>query len=395
MRSVLLRLPTFGRRWYRGSVPGTPAARRSIRTVDLRSDTVTSPSSAMRTAMACARVGDDGYGEDPTVNELQNRAAELFGMEAALFVPSGTMGNLISVMCHCRERGVELVVGDAAHIHLFEQGGSAQIAGIYSRVIRNLPDGTFDLSELESNIRHDYPDLHVTRTSLICLENTQNMKGGRVLPLSFLQQVRDLADTYNLPVHMDGARLMNAAVALGVDVSEILQYCDSVCVCLSKSLGAPVGSVIAGRKDFIKQALRLRKVLGGGMRQAGVLAAAGIIALSDMAGRLEEDHRNTRRFAEGIKMYATPFCEVDVNTVETNILMFTINHPRISPEEFCNKMEQVSEEEEVVTGHGMRVLMLPVYGRTLRAVWHLDVSEEDTSLALGKLRFVVKKLEEQ
>ncbi|XP_051889116.1 threonine aldolase 1 isoform X1 [Pristis pectinata] len=316
-------------------------------------------------------------------------------MEAALFVPTGTMGNLISVMCHCRERGAELIVGDQAHIHLFEQGGSAQIAGIYSSVIKNLPDGTFDLNEVEANIRRDYPDPHITRTSLICLENTQNVKGGRVLPLSFLQEVRDLADTYSLPIHMDGARLMNAAIALGVQASEILQHCDSVCMCLSKGLGAPVGSIIGGRKDFIEQALRLRKVLGGGMRQAGVLAAAGLISISDMVERLEEDHRNTRKFAQGIKMYATPFCEVDVDAVETNILLFTINNSRISPEEFCNKMAEVTEEEVSVMGHGVQVLMLPIHGHTLRAVWHLDVSEEDTNLALGKLQFVIRKLEQQ
>ncbi|XP_055509839.1 threonine aldolase 1 isoform X1 [Leucoraja erinacea] len=393
MRSGLLRLPAAGRRWYRGS--GHRAEAGPHRVIDLRSDTVSRPGAAMRAAMGSAAVGDDVYGEDPTVNELQRRAAQLFGMEAALFVPTGTMGNLISVMCHCWERGTELIVGDRAHIHIFEQGGGAQIAGVHSRVVKNLPDGTFDLNELESNIRHDYPDPHVTRTSLICLENTHNVKGGRVLPLPFLQEVRELADTYKLPIHMDGARLMNAAVALRVPASDILQHCDSVSLCLSKGLGSPVGSIIGGRKDFIERAVRLRKVLGGGMRQAGVLAAAGLISISDMVDRLEEDHRNARTFAQGIKMYATPFCEVDVDTVETNILLFTINSPRATAEEFCRRMGEVSEEEVAETGRGVRVLLFPIYGHILRAVWHLDVSEEDTRLALGKLQFVVNKLEQR
>ncbi|XP_032900157.1 probable low-specificity L-threonine aldolase 2 isoform X3 [Amblyraja radiata] len=347
MRSGLLRLPAAGRRWYRGS--GHRAEAGPHRVIDLRSDTVSRPGAAMRAAMGSAAVGDDVYGEDPTVNELQRRAAQLFGMEAALFVPTGTMGNLISVMCHCWERGTELIVGDRAHIHIFEQGGGAQIAGVHSRVVKNLPDGTFDLNELESNIRHDYPDPHVTRTSLICLENTHNVKGGRVLPLPFLQE----------------------------------------------GLGSPVGSIIGGRKDFIERAVRLRKVLGGGMRQAGVLAAAGLISISDMVDRLKEDHRNARTFAQGIKMYATPFCEVDVDTVETNILLFTINSPHATAEEFCRRMGEVSEEEVAETGRGVRVLLFPIYGHILRAVWHLDVSEEDTHLALRKLQFVVNKLEQQ
>ncbi|XP_067860115.1 threonine aldolase 1 isoform X4 [Heptranchias perlo] len=324
--------------------------------------------------------------------ELQRRAAKLFGMEDALFVPTGTMGNLISVMCHCRERGAELIVGDQAHIHLYEQGGSAQIAGIHSRTVRNLPDGTFDLNEVESKIRQGFPDPHYPRTHLICLEDTQNVQGGRVLPLSFLQEVRDLADTYKLPVHMDGARLMNAAVALGVEPAEIVRHCDSVCMCLSKGLGAPVGSLIGGRKEFIEQALRVRKVLGGGMRQAGVLAAAGLLSISDMVERLKDDHRNTRKFAQGIQKYASPVCDTNIDAVETNILMFTVNDARISPEEFCDQMAEVTEEEVMAVGRGVRVLLLPMYGDTVRAVWHLDVSEKDTDLALQKLQFVIQKV---
>ncbi|XP_067860113.1 threonine aldolase 1 isoform X2 [Heptranchias perlo] len=376
MGSVLLRrllrrlgpLPALHLRRYRGAgaprAGSAPPLRDSVCTVDLRSDTVTRPGPEMRAAMASAEVGDDVYGEDPTVN----------------------------VMCHCRERGAELIVGDQAHIHLYEQGGSAQIAGIHSRTVRNLPDGTFDLNEVESKIRQGFPDPHYPRTHLICLEDTQNVQGGRVLPLSFLQEVRDLADTYKLPVHMDGARLMNAAVALGVEPAEIVRHCDSVCMCLSKGLGAPVGSLIGGRKEFIEQALRVRKVLGGGMRQAGVLAAAGLLSISDMVERLKDDHRNTRKFAQGIQKYASPVCDTNIDAVETNILMFTVNDARISPEEFCDQMAEVTEEEVMAVGRGVRVLLLPMYGDTVRAVWHLDVSEKDTDLALQKLQFVIQKV---
>ncbi|XP_048466634.1 threonine aldolase 1 isoform X1 [Rhincodon typus] len=383
------------RRWlpqlrYTGSEP-----RAWLKTVDLRSDTVSQPGAAMRAAMATARVGDDVYGEDPTVNELQRQAAELFGMEDALFVPSGTMGNLISVMCHCQERGAELIVGDQAHIHLYEQGGVAQIAGIHSRVVRNLPDGTFDLNEVESKIQQHFPDSHYPRTRVICLENTHNEAGGRVLPLSFLQEVRTLADQYKLPVHVDGARLMNAAVALGVKASEILRFCDSVSMCLSKGLGAPVGSLIGGRREFIDQAVRVRKVLGGGMRQAGVLAAAGLLSISNMVDRLQDDHRNAKKFAQGVQTFASSICNVGIDAVETNILMLAVNDPRISPEEFCDKMAEVTEDEMTVMGRGVRVLMNPVFGRTVRAVWHVDVSEEDTDLALQKLQYVMQKVHQK
>ncbi|XP_043570863.1 threonine aldolase 1 isoform X1 [Chiloscyllium plagiosum] len=327
--------------------------------------------------------------------KLQRQAAELFGMEDALFVPSGTMGNLVSVMCHCRERGAELIVGDQAHIHLYEQGGVAQIAGIHSRVVKNLPDGTFDLNEVESKIRQHFPDSHYPRTGVICLENTHNEAGGRVLPLFFLQEVQTLADKYQLPVHVDGARLMNAAVALGVKASEILRFCDSVSMCLSKGLGAPVGSLIGGRKEFIDQAVRVRKVLGGGMRQAGLLAAAGLLSISDMVDRLQDDHRNARMFAQGVQTFASSLCDINIDAVETNILMLTVNDPRMSPEEFCDKMAEVTDDEITVMGHGVRVLMNPVYGHKVRAVWHVDVSEEDTELALQKLQYVIQKVNQK
>ncbi|XP_062330225.1 threonine aldolase 1 isoform X2 [Osmerus eperlanus] len=224
-------------RFYYGTAKPTdpaPAGSAPCRTVDLRSDTVTKPGAAMRQAMAEAEVGDDVFGEDPTINELQHMAAGMFGMEAALFVPSGTMSNLIAVMVHCRERGDEMIVGDLSHLHIYEQGGSAQLAGVHATTVTNLPDGTFHLDELESKIRHGYPDPHYPRSRLVCVENTHNIQGGRVLPLSFLQEVRVLAERYGLAVHMDGARVMNAAVTLGVPPATILQHTHTVSVCLSK-----------------------------------------------------------------------------------------------------------------------------------------------------------------
>ncbi|XP_073691273.1 uncharacterized protein [Garra rufa] len=359
--------------------------------VDLRSDTVTKPGAAMRRAMHETEVGDDVYGEDATVNELQKFAADMFGMEAALYVPTGTMSNLIAVMAHCRERGDEMIVGDLSHIHIYEQGGSAQLAGVHSAVVTTLGDGTFDLDQLISKIRHGYPKPYYPRSRLVCVENTHNIQGGRVLPLSFLQELCSVADKFGLAVHMDGARVMNAAVALGVQPNVILQHCDSVSVSLSKGLGAPVGTMLGGSKDFIQRAVRARKALGGGINQLGVLAAAGKIALSDMIGRLEEDHRNTRSFAQGLLQCDPPLYQVDLPTVETNILTFRLQDTEMSPAEFCKRMAGVDEEEVKALGQGVKVLMLPLVWGMVRAVWHLGISEEDTKLALLKAQFVAQR----
>ncbi|MGH0138359.1 UNVERIFIED_CONTAM: hypothetical protein FKN15_038500 [Acipenser sinensis] len=366
-----------------------------VRTVDLRSDTVTKPGPAMRRAMAEAEVGDNVYGEDPTVNELQRQAAQLFGMEDALFVPSGTMSNLIAVMSHCRERGEEIILGEKSHLHIYEQGGTAQCAGVHSCTVRNNADGTFNLEEVESKIRHGYPDSHYPRTRLIGVENTHNIQGGRVLPLAFLKELRGLADRYGLAVHMDGARLMNAAMALSVRPSDILQHCDSVTVCLSKGLGAPVGSLLAGRREFVQRAVRARKVLGGGMRQAGILAAAGILALTDMVGRLKDDHRNAKTFARALLQTEFPLGCVDLSAVETNILRFRMQQPGLTPQEFCTRMEEVTPGEVESLGQGVRVLMFPHVEGSVRAVWHLDVSEKDTQVAILKLNYITKKYREE
>uniref|UniRef100_A0A8B9RDY6 Threonine aldolase 1 n=2 Tax=Astyanax mexicanus TaxID=7994 RepID=A0A8B9RDY6_ASTMX len=315
-------------------------------------------------------------------------ATDIFGMEAALFMPSGTMSNLISVMVHCRERGDEMILGDLSHLHIYEQGGSAQLAGVHSTTVTTLPNGTFDLDQLDSKIRHGYPDAHYPRSRLVCVENTHNILGGRVVPLPFLQELRSLADQYGLALHMDGARLMNAAAALGVHPSVILKHCHSVSVCLSKGLGAPVGTMLAGSKDFIQRAVRARKALGGGMRQSGILAAAGKIALSDMPGRLDEDHRNARSFAEALTQCDPPLYQVDLAAMETNIVRFGLHDPGLSPTEFCELMGTVSEAEVDALGQGVSVLMFPHVGGTVRAVWHLGISEEDTQLAIKKAQFV-------
>ncbi|XP_059388610.1 threonine aldolase 1 [Carassius carassius] len=376
-------------RMYYGSRQVVPGS--AVRTVDLRSDTVTKPGAGMRRAMAEAEVGDNVFGEDPTVNELQKFAADMFGMEAALYVPTATMSNLIAVMVHCRERDDEMIVGDLSHIHVYEQGGSAQIAGVHSATVTTLADGTFDLNQLISKIRHGYPNQHYPRSRLVCVENTHNVQGGRVLPLSFLQELRSVADEFGLAVHMDGARVMHAAVALGVQPAEILQHCHSVSVCLSKGLGAPVGTMLGGSKDFIQRAVRACQALGGGMRQLGVLAAAGKIALSDMIGRLEEDHRKARSFAQALLECDPPLYQLDLNTVETNILKFHLRDTQMSPVEFCKRMAGVAEEEVEALGQGVKVLMFPHLGGAVRAVWHLGISEEDTQLAILKAQFVAQQ----
>uniref|UniRef100_A0A8C4TLW3 Aromatic amino acid beta-eliminating lyase/threonine aldolase domain-containing protein n=1 Tax=Falco tinnunculus TaxID=100819 RepID=A0A8C4TLW3_FALTI len=358
-------------------------------------DTVTRPSAGMRRAMARAAVGDDDYGEDPAVNELQRLAAGILGMEEALFVPTVTMANLIAVMCHCQRRGGQLLLGRDAHLHLYEHGGAAQVAGVHSQALPDLPDGTFNLDQLELTIREAHGSRYHLRPELICLENTHSSAGGRVLPLTYLQQVRGLADCYGLRVHMDGARLMNAAVAQDMEPAHITQHCDSVSLCFSKGLGAPAGAVLAGRREFVDEAWRARKLLGGGMRQAGVLAAAARVGLRHMEATLRRDHNNARRFAEGIQELNSPLCSINLKAVETNIVMVSIRGDWPSPAELCEQLRAVSEEEVAETGQAVSVLLFPWSARTVRAVWHHDVSARDTELAKNKLEFVARKCQEK
>jgi threonine aldolase len=262
--------------------------------IDLRSDTVTLPTPEMRRAMAEAELGDDVYGEDPTVNRLEAMSAERLGMQAAVFVPSGTMGNLAAILAHC-DRGDEVVIGDRSHTLLFEAGGMAALGGVHPRTIPNQPDGTLDLDDIRSAVRPD--DIHQPITRLVCLENTHNRCGGVALTTEYTQQVAELVRELDLKLHLDGARIFDAAVALGVEASDLVGPVDSATFCLSKSLCAPVGSVICGGEEFIQRARRMRKQLGGGMRQAGVIAAAGVVALEMMVDRLEEDHQKAAELA--------------------------------------------------------------------------------------------------
>jgi threonine aldolase len=268
-----------------------------MKTIDLRSDTVTLPSPEMRKAMADAELGDDVFGEDPTVNQLQERAAELLGKEAALFTASGTQSNLTCMLSHCK-RGDEIIAGEDSHVVIFEVGGAWTLGGFGLRTVRNDVRGRLDLNEARARIRKE--DDHQPGTGLICVENTHNRCGGAVLSEEDLASVRSLADEHSLPLHMDGARIFNAAAALGVPVANLTAYADSVCFSLSKGLGCPVGSVICGSKEFIHRAHRWRKMLGGGMRQAGVLAAAGLWALENMVERLAEDHENAQVLGRGL-----------------------------------------------------------------------------------------------
>lgn len=266
--------------------------------IDLRSDTVTMPTPEMRQAMADAELGDDVLGEDPTINRLEAMMAERLGKQSGLFVPSGTMGNLAAVLTHCG-RGDEVILGNLSHTYLLEAGGISALGGVHPFVVANQKDGTLALSDVEAAIRSDNQHFPISR--LICLENTHNRCGGVALTVNYTQQIGDLARRHSLKLHLDGARLFNASVALGVPAADLAAPADSVMVCFSKALCAPVGSVLCGEVDFIHRARRLRKQLGGGMRQAGVLAAAGIVAVETMVDRLAEDHAHAKMLAKGLR----------------------------------------------------------------------------------------------
>jgi threonine aldolase len=341
--------------------------------VDLRSDTVTLPSRAMRQAMFEAELGDDVYSEDPTVNRLEAMAAARLAKEAALFVASGTMANLVCLLAHCR-RGDEAIMGRLAHTFLFEAGGSAVVGGIHPSTVPNQPDGTLDLHDTEAAIR-PRGNSHYPHSRLICLENTHNRCGGTVLTPGYMAEVRALADRHGLAIHLDGARIFNAAVALGVPPPALTRDADSVSFCLSKGLAAPVGSLVCGSREFIHQARRHRKMLGGGMRQAGVLAAAGIVALDTMVDRLSQDHANARRLAEGLSELAGIM--IDPEQVPTNIVIFEMAPDAISPEELVAGLAQ------------MGVRLNAIGGRRLRAVTHCDVQSEDIDYATTAARSVL------
>ena len=290
-----------------------------MKIVDLRSDTVTQPTAAMRVAMAKAEVGDDVMGEDPTINALQKAAAERMGKEAGLFVPSGTMGNLAAVLTHCG-RGDEIILGNLSHTFIFEGGGVAALGGVMPHTLPNLADGRIDLDAMQGAIRPD--DVHQPVTRLIVLENTHNRCGGTILKPEYMRQVGELAKKAGLKLHVDGARIFNAAVALGLPAKILVEQADSVTFCLSKALCAPVGSVLCGTTEFIHRARRIRKQLGGGMRQAGILAAAGLVALDEMVERLGDDHRRARTLANGLA--GIPGLSLDNSVPETNMVFVSL-----------------------------------------------------------------------
>jgi threonine aldolase len=288
--------------------------------VDLRSDTVTQPTAAMREAMATAVVGDDVFGEDPTINRLQEMAADRTGKEAGLFVPSGTMGNLIGILTHCG-RGDEVIMGDLAHTFLFEVGGISALGGVFPHTLPNQPDGSLDLDALKGAIRTD--DIHFPPSRLLVLENTHNRCGGVPIGTDYMKKAARLVKDAGLKVHLDGARIFNAAAALHVSAAELAAEADSVTFCLSKALSAPVGSVLCGSKEFIARARRIRKQLGGGMRQAGILAAAGIVALEKMVDRLPEDHENAQRLVRGLSKLDG--LVLDPGTGQTNMVFANLD----------------------------------------------------------------------
>jgi len=344
-----------------------------MRVVDLRSDTVTLPSDEMREAMVRAELGDDVFGEDPTVNRLQQMAAERVGKEAGLLVVSGTMGNLASILTHCR-RGEEVILGDQSHTFLYEGGGISALGGVHPHTVSNQPDGTLRLEDIEAAIRPD--NVHFPRTRLICLENTHNRCYGTPLRLEYMEAVGELARRHGLAIHLDGARIFNAATALGVDVKELTRCADSITFCLSKGLAAPVGSVLCGSKAFIGEARRTRKVLGGGMRQAGVLAAAGIVALEKMTDRLREDHDNAMRLARGIARIDG--LSIDLAHVHTDIVYFEVVRDGLTAEELAKRLD----------GHGVR--MLSVGPKRIRAVTHYGVTADDVESAILALEDVMR-----
>lgn len=333
--------------------------------IELRSDTFTLPTPAMLEAMVTAPLGDDVYGEDPTVARLEARAAELTGMAAACLMPSGTMANLASIMAHA-PRGSKVLVGAESDIYIYEAAGASVCGGVQYEPLPNQPDGTIAIEDLASAFPEDPHDPQFALPALICLENTQNRCGGQVLPLDYLARVHDFARARGVALHLDGARVFNAATALDVPVSAITCHADSVQFCLSKGLGAPIGSVVAGSVPFITAVRRIRKMLGGGMRQAGVLAAAGLVAL-ETRGRLAEDHANARRLAESLA--TIEHIEVDPGSVVTNIVMFRITNPAWTWQAFC----------AAAAAEGLAIAELG-HGR-LRAVTHRGVTATDVDRA--------------
>ena len=339
-----------------------------MRVVDLRSDTVTHPSPEMRRAMYEAELGDDVYGEDPTLNALEAKAAERLGKEAAVFVASGTMGNLVSVLSHA-QRGDEIILGNKAHIFRSEAGGASALGGVSFHTIPNDERGMLDLDDIQAAVRPNDP--HMPRTALVCLENTQNMCGGATLTQDDMKSVADVAHANGIPVHVDGARIFNAAVALEAPVSELVKDVDSVTFCLSKGLSCPIGSIIVGSEDYILEARRWRKMVGGSMRQVGVIAAAGLVALDNMVERLAEDHSNARKLSHGLA--EIPGISIEPDALPTNLVFFDVER------EDRDELHRQLVERGVKGGGGQK---------RWRYVTHYGISESDIDYTLETVRDV-------
>ncbi|KAL5061174.1 hypothetical protein RYX36_032778 [Vicia faba] len=346
------------------------------RTVDLRSDTVTKPTETMRVAMSNAEVDDDVLGRDPSCFRLEKEMAKITGKEAGLFVPSGTMGNLISVLVHCDIRGSEVILGDNSHIHIYENGGIATIGGVHPRTVRNNEDGTMDIHLIEAAIRDPMGELVFPTTRLICLENSHGNTGGRCLSVEYTDRVGEVAKKHGLKLHIDGARIFNASVALGVSVDRLVRAADSVSVCLSKGLGAPVGSVIVGSNSFITKARRLRKTLGGGMRQVGILCAAALVALQENVEKLESDHKKARFLADGLNEIKG--LRVNTSSVETNMVYIEIE------ESLQTTAAKLSKD---LGEYG--ILLMPISSSRLRIVLHHQISDSDVQFVLSRFQHVV------
>ena len=343
-----------------------------MKIIDLRSDTITLPTDAMRRAMYEADLGDDVYQEDPTVNRLELMAAEMLGKEVALFTPSGTMSNLIAVLSHTRP-GEEIILGSEAHIFWYEVGGVSTFGGVVMHTVPNNPDGLIDPDAVEQAIRPQ--NIHHPQTTLLCLENTHNRCGGAALTLEYTSSICELAHQNGLRVHLDGARIFNAAIAQNVAASELAKNADSICFCLSKGLSAPVGSLLCGTQEFVDRARKWRKMVGGGMRQAGVIAAAGIVALKTMVNRLAEDHATARHLARGLTQI--PGISPHPEKIQTNIVIFEAPASIPTPE-FIHRLNERG------------VKMLYRSGRWVRAVTHRMVSTADIDEALNRIEVLVK-----
>ncbi|MBV9959110.1 MAG: low specificity L-threonine aldolase [Acidobacteria bacterium] len=345
--------------------------------IDLRSDTVTKPTPAMRRAMAEAEVGDDVYGEDPTVNRLQERAAELFEKEAALFVPTGSMGNQIAVKLHTRP-GTEVIIEERGHIYNFEMAAMSAVSGTVARSVRSADgSGILTWEEIEGALHAGGP-YYVAPTGLIALENSHNLAGGSLLSRERTEELCERAHALKLPVHLDGARIFNAATALKESVADLARPADSVMFCFSKGLGAPVGSMLLGERAFIEEARAWRKLLGGGMRQVGVLAAAALVALEETPPRLFEDHANARRLAEGLA--ELPGLSIDPAKVATNIVLFDVTGTELTANEICARLQE-------------RGVLASGFGSSIRMVTHYDVSREEIETTLQELNSILGKSE--